>query len=186
MPQLKKSMDKNLVKKLSKVKIVISDVDGILTDGTIIVSKKQEFKTFHVEDALGTSLLRLAEIPISFISARNSDATSTRLNELKVEYYIQGTINKVSALDKILEKFHLKYEDVLYIGDGFVDIPVMEKVLVSVSVPNAHPEVKEVSDIVTNKSGGEGVLVEVAQNLLKAKGIYDKVFEKMRKEIYNA
>ena len=88
--------------------------------------------------------------------------------------------------DKILDKYHLKYDDVLYIGDGFVDIPVMEKVLVSVSVPNAHPEVKEVSDIVTNKSGGEGVLVEVAQNLLKAKGIYDKVFEKMRKEIYNA
>ena len=179
-------MNEKLLKKLSQIKIVISDVDGILTDGTISVSKNQEFKTFHVEDALATSLLKLADIPVSFISARVSEATTTRLDELKIKHYFQGYINKVVALDKILGIYNFDYKDVLYIGDGFVDIPVMEKVLVSVSVPNAHPEVKDASDIVTNKSGGEGVLVEVAQNLLKAKGIYDKVFEKMRREIYNA
>jgi len=179
-------MNEKFLKKLSQIKIVISDVDGILTDGTISVSKNQEFKTFHVEDALATSLLKLADIPVSFISARVSEATTARLDELKIKHYFQGYINKVSALDKILDIYNLNYNDVLYIGDGFVDIPVMEKVGFSISVPNAHLEVKEFSDFVTKKSGGEGVLVEVTKYLLKSKGIYDHIFQKMRKEIYDA
>ena len=85
-----------------------------------------------------------------------------------------------------LIKFHnLNYKDVLYIGDGFVDIPVMEKVGFSISVPNAHAEVKEYADFITKKSGGQGVLVEIAKHILKSKNIYDAVFERMRKEIYN-
>ena len=178
-------MNKELKKKISKVKIVISDVDGILTDGTITISSKSEFKTFHVEDALGTRLLEMANIPVSFISARKSDATSARLDELNIKHYLQGYINKVSALDKILDIYKLNYNDVLYIGDGFVDIPVMEKVLVSVSVPNGHPEVKDTADYVTKKSGGKGVMVEIAQDILKSKGIYNKIFEEMRSKIYN-
>ena len=82
-------MNDDLLKKLSKIKIVVSDVDGILTDATIIVSKDQEFKTFHVEDALGTRLLELADIPIAFISARKSRATTARLNELKIQNVYQ-------------------------------------------------------------------------------------------------
>ena len=179
-------MNEKSLKKLSQIKIVVSDVDGILTDGTISVSKNQEFKTFHVEDALATSLLKLADIPVSFISARKSDATTARLDELKIKHYFQGYINKISALDKIIDIYDIDYKDVLYIGDGFVDIPVMEKVGFSVSVPNAHAEVKEYADFVTEKSGGEGVLVEIVKYLLKSKGIYNDVFKRMRKEIYNA
>ena len=179
-------MNEKSLKKLSQIKIVVSDVDGILTDGTISISKNQEFKTFHVEDALGTSLLKLADIPVSFISARVSEATTARLDELKIKHYFQGYIDKVSALDKIIEIYNIDYKDVLYIGDGFVDIPVMEKVGFSISVPNAHLEVKEFADFITEKSGGEGVLVEIAQYLLKSKGIYNQVFKKMRNEIYNA
>ncbi len=177
-------MNDKLFKKLSQIKIVVSDVDGILTDGTIIVSKNQEFKAFHVEDALATSLLKLANIPVSFISARVSEATTARLDELKIKHYFQGYINKVSALDKIIDIYDINYGDVLYIGDGFVDIPVMERVGFSISVPNAHAEVKELADFVTKKSGGEGVLVEIVKYILKSKGIYDNVFEKMRKDIY--
>ena len=179
-------MNEKSLKKLSQIKIVVSDVDGILTDGTISISKNQEFKTFHVEDALGTSLLKLADIPVSFISARVSEATTARLDELKIKHYFQGYIDKVSALNKIIEIYNIDYKDVLYIGDGFVDIPVMEKVGFSISVPNAHLEVKEFADFITEKSGGEGVLVEIAQYLLKSKGIYNQVFKKMRNEIYNA
>ena len=178
-------MNDDLLNRLSKIKIVVSDVDGILTDGTIIVSKGQEFKTFHVEDALGTRLLELAEIPISFISARESEATTARLNELKIKNVYQGYLNKLHALDKIL-KTQSKKEHVLYIGDGYVDMPVMEEVGFSISVPNAHDEVKELADFVTKKSGGEGVIVEVAKYLLKSKGIYNQVFNKMKKNIYEA
>ena len=80
-------MNEKILKKLSKIKIVVSDVDGILTDGTISVSKNQEFKNFHVEDALATSLLKLANIPVSFISALTSGATTARLDELKIKHY---------------------------------------------------------------------------------------------------
>ena len=100
------------LKKLSKIKILISDVDGILTDGRILVSDQSEFKFFHVEDALATSLLNLADIPISFISARFSNATKTRLDELKIKHYFQGYLNKVKALDKIIGIYNLKYEDI--------------------------------------------------------------------------
>jgi len=179
-------MNESLLKKLSKIKMVVSDVDGILTDGTIIVSKNSEYKTFHVEDALGTSLLKLANIPISFISARDSEATTARLNELKIEHIFQGYVNKLAALDKIISIYSIECKDILYIGDGFVDMPVMEKVGFSISVPNAHSEVKELADFVTKKSGGQGVLVEIVQYLLKSKGIYDDVFNKMRKHIYEA
>ena len=177
-------MNEKLLKKLAKIKIIVSDVDGILTDGTIMVSKNREYKTFHVEDALGTGLLKLANIPISFISARESEATTARLKELRIEHVFQGYVNKLSALDKILDIYNIDYKDVLYIGDGFVDMPVMEKVGFSISVPNAHLEVKELADFVTLKSGGMGVLVEIVQYVLKSKGIYDKIFNKMRKEIY--
>lgn len=179
-------MNDKLFKKLSKVKIVVSDVDGILTDGTIIVSKGQEYKNFHVEDALGTSLLKLSNIPISFISARVSEATTARLDELKIDHVFQGYINKLSALNKIMKIYNVGYQDILYIGDGFVDMPVMEKVGFSVSVPNAHSEVKDIADFVTNKSGGTGVLVEIVQYLLKSKGIYDDIFNKMKKEVYDS
>ncbi len=179
-------MNEDLLRKISKTKIIVSDVDGILTDGTIIVSKSTEYKTFHVEDALATSLLKLANIPISFISARKSEATTVRLNELKIEHVFQGYINKLSALDKIIDIYNIDYQDVLYIGDGFVDMPVMEKVGFSVSVPNAHQEVKELADFVTQKSGGQGVLVEIVQYLLKSKGIYNDIFNKMKKHIYEA
>ena len=177
-------MNEKFLKKLSQIKIVVSDVDGILTDGTISVSKNQEFKTFHVEDALATSLLRLADIPISFISARASAATTARLDELKIEHYFQGYINKVSALNKIIDIYKVDYKNILYIGDGFVDMPVMEKVGFSVSVPNAHVEVKELADFVTIKSGGQGVLVEIVKHILKSKGIYNSIFEKMRTQVY--
>ena len=179
-------MKEYLLDRLSKIKIVVWDVDGILTDGTIIISKDQEFKTFHVEDALGTRLLELADIPISFISARESEATSKRLNELKIKNVYQGYLNKLHALDKILKIYNLKKKDVLYIGDGYVDMPVMEEVGFSISVPNAHDEVKSLADFVTEKSGGQGVMVEVAKYVLKSKGIYNQVFSQMKKYIYEA
>jgi len=179
-------MNEDLLKKLSKIKMIVSDVDGILTNGTIIVSKNSEYKTFHVEDALGTALLKLANIPISFISARDSEATTARLNELKIEHIFQGYVNKLVALDKIIDIYGIEHKDILYIGDGFVDMPVMEKVGFSISVPNAHKEVKELADFITKKSGGQGVLVEIVQYLLKSKGIYDNVFNKMRKDVYGA
>ena len=178
-------MNEENLKKLSKIKIVVSDVDGILTDGRIFVSKNHEFKSFHVEDALATSLLKLADIPVCFISARASEATTTRLDELKIKHYFQGYLNKVLALNKIISIYNLDYSDVLYIGDGFVDIPVMEKVGFSISVPNAHHEVKKEADFITHTSGGNGVLVEVVKYLLKSKDMYNDILKKMRREIYN-
>ena len=173
------------LKRLSKIKILVSDVDGILTDGKILVSQKTESKFFHVEDALATSLLKLADIPVSFISARFSEATKTRLDELKIKHYFQGCLNKVQALNKIISIYNLEYKDVLYIGDGFVDIPVMEKVGFSITVPEAHLEVQEQADFTTNKSGGTGVLVEIVKYLLQSKGLYHKTLLKMREQIYD-
>ena len=87
-------------------------------------------------------------------------------------------------MNKIIDIYKVDYKNILYIGDGFVDMPVMEKVGFSVSVPNAHVEVKELADFVTIKSGGQGVLVEIVKHILKSKGIYNSIFEKMRTQVY--
>ena len=177
-------MDSILTEALSNIKIIVSDVDGILTDGTLFISSDSEFKRFHVDDGVAVSLARLAGIPLSFISARKSDATTTRLKELGIKHYFVGYLNKVEALDEVLKIFELSYDDVLYIGDGLVDIPVLERAGCKVTVPNAMKKVKEVANWITTTRGGEGVLLEVVSELLKAKEIYDDTLDDMRRKIY--
>ena len=96
------TMDSIFKAALSNTKIIVSDVDGILTDGTLFISSNSEFKRFHVDDGVAASLTKLAKIPLSFISARKSEATTRRLKELGIKHYFVGYLNKVEALDEIL------------------------------------------------------------------------------------
>ena len=178
-------INKTLKDKIKKVSLIISDVDGVLTDGTVFIGTDgTEFKRFNVEDGTGSAFAYLASIPIVLISGRKSEATAIRAKELKIKHCFQGNLDKTSPYEEVCKIYDVNPENIAYIGDGLIDIPVMLRSGFSVSPQNAHQPVKDISDYITRKSGGEGVLREVVELILKEQDIYDQTLEKMKKRIY--
>ena len=156
----------------------LTDVDGVLTDGSLIYGDNGiEAKVFNVTDGVGMILLRFAGIKTGIITAKYSQATERRAKEMCVTELYQGVLNKGNVLDKLLEKYKLSTEDIAYIGDDLADIPVLEKVGFSVSVPNAPDEVKRMAIYITEQPGGKGAVREVATFILKNQGKYKKAIK---------
>ena len=175
----------NITKQFSKVELLVSDVDGVLTDGSIAVSSSgDESKTFCVEDGTGVALAHYAQLPLALLSGRFSKATSIRANELNIKHCIQGFLNKEEKIKELCSELKVSLDKVAYIGDGLVDIPVLDIVGCPISVPNAHPSVKDKSIYVTNTNGGGGVLYEVIEKILVEKNIYDDTIKIMKDDVY--
>ena len=179
--------DQDLSAKVRRVKAVFSDVDGVLTDGSVYVGPDDfELKRFSIQDGVGAALARLARIPLVLISGRYSEATASRARQLRIEDVHQGNLNKLEPFEKMLTKYDLTPEEVLFIGDGWIDVPVMEKVGVPVTVPGAPQSVLDVAIHVTRTRGGEGVLREVLEWLLEHQGRMEEVIAAMHRKIYKA
>ena len=175
----------SLKNKIKNISLIISDVDGVLTDGTIFIGADgTEFKQFNVEDGSGAAFARLASIPIALISGRESNATSIRAKELKIEHCFQGSLDKTTPYKEVCKIYNVTPDQVAYIGDGLIDIPVMLKSGLAIAPQNAHQSVKDISDYITEKSGGEGVLREIVELILKEKDIYNQTLDEMKKKIY--
>ncbi len=173
--------------RIKAVKAIFTDVDGVLTDGSIYVgSNGEELKRFTVEDGVGAALARQANLKIAFISGRSSGATLARARQMQVEEVHQGYLNKLEPFEHLLDKLQLQAEEVAYIGDGFIDMPLLERVGVPVSVPNAAAVVKDLALYITSCSGGQGVLFEVVQWILTNQGRLDEVMAGIRAQIYRA
>jgi 3-deoxy-D-manno-octulosonate 8-phosphate phosphatase (KDO 8-P phosphatase) len=167
---------------LKNIKIVIIDVDGVLTDGAIYIdSSGYETKAFHVLDGTGISYLHRAGIKTAIISGRNSAAVNHRAKELGIEDVYQGTKNKIDAYKKILEKHALRDEEVCYIGDDLIDLPILCRVGLPVAVANASPIVKHHALYVTKTKGGSGAVREVAEKILKFQEKWDFIMERYGK-----
>lgn len=174
-------------KKIKDIKLLVSDVDGVLTDGTIYTgSDGTEFKNFSVEDGAGAAYARVAGLPIALISGRFSLCTLLRSKEMGIEHCYQGKLNKLGSYQELKEIFSVSDHEVAYIGDGLIDIPLLERVGFPCTVPGAHERVASLCDYTTIKEGGHGALREVVELILTQKGVYDKIYEKMSKEIYKA
>ncbi len=173
---------KNLRKKAKNVKLFVMDVDGVLTDGKIIYdSEGREIKQFHVHDGLGIKLLRNVGIKTAIITSRDSFPVEKRARELKIDFLYQGIKDKLTVLDKIREKLFLGYEEILYIGDDLVDLPVLKKVGFPISVPSAPDIVKRICIYITEKNGGEGAVREAAELILKLRDEFDEAIEEYTK-----
>ena len=180
-------MNDALRQKVEKVKAIFSDVDGILTDGSIYVGPDHfELKRFSVNDGVGAALARIAGFPMALISGRHSEATTARAEQLRISEVHQGSLNKLVPFRQLLDKFELDASEVVYIGDGWIDLPVMEIAGVPVSVPDAPDEVKAAAVYVTRTQGGSGVLLEVVEWVLSTQGRLEPVMAEMRKNIYKA
>ena len=122
-------LDNNFEDRVKKIKFLISDVDGVLTDGKILIASNGiESKTFCVEDGTGVAIAKYAGLDIAFISGRFSKSTEIRAKELGIKYCIQGHLNKIDQLYKLIDKLKIKLHQVAYIGDGLIDIPVLKVV----------------------------------------------------------
>ncbi|EEZ80223.1 MAG: 3-deoxy-manno-octulosonate-8-phosphatase KdsC [Candidatus Thioglobus sp.] len=157
-----------------EIKLIIFDVDGVLTDGGLYFSDDgQEFKRFNSLDGLGIKILKDNGIEPAIITARQSTTVEHRMKNLGIEHFYQGQEDKVVAFNDLLDKLSLNAEQVAYMGDDVIDLPVMTKVGLPIAVSNAHELVKEKSCIVTDKIGGHGAVREVCDFILKAQDKFD-------------
>ena len=165
--------------KIKKIKLLILDVDGVLTDGRIIwTSSAEEMKFFNVQDGVGIILAQRAGLKVAIISARKSKVTEIRAKELKITDVYQTTESKFIAYKELKDKYKLADEQVAHIGDDLHDIPVLRMVGFAVATANAQDEVKQVAHYITEKNGGNGAVREVVNMILKANGLWDKAVEK--------
>ncbi len=160
--------------KLEKVKMLLLDVDGVMTDGKIIYTDSgAEIKAFCVKDGLGMRLLMNAGIKIGVITGRSSEALRHRCKNLNIEYIFDGVSDKAVILDKIVEITGIKASEIAYMGDDLPDIPVMRNTGIPIAVADAHEMVIETASIVTSAKGGNGAIREVCEAILKAQGQWE-------------
>jgi len=170
----------------ANVKMLISDVDGVLTDGSVYKgSGGREFKRFNVIDGAGAAIARVAGIKIALISGRYSEATAIRAEELKITEIYNGILDKRTPYKEIKEKHDLKDNEIAYVGDDLIDIAVMEQVGVPISVANAYQRVKDISVYITEKSGGQGAFREAIEWILIQQGRLEEVLTALQNEVQN-
>lgn len=161
---------------LSKVKLLLLDVDGVMTDGRIIYDNAGgESKAFDVKDGHGIKLLQRAGLLVGIITGRQSALVAHRAAELGIELVYQGVKDKRLPFNEILEKLNLKPMEVAYVGDDIVDLPVMRQVGFAVTVADASDDVKPYAHMITKRCGGRGAVREVCDFLLKESGRWSSV-----------
>ncbi len=168
----------DIAAKVKLVRLLILDVDGIMTDGSIVYDNEGgETKTFNVRDGHGIKLMMKAGLSLALITARSSQAVLRRADELGITLVYQGTRDKLSAFEEILEETSLEQGQTAYMGDDIIDIPVLKRAGFSVTVPDAASEVKERVDYITEKKGGRGAVREVVEMILKEQGKWEGVIK---------
>jgi 3-deoxy-D-manno-octulosonate 8-phosphate phosphatase (KDO 8-P phosphatase) len=172
-------MDKDLAGRIGRIKLLICDVDGVLTDGGIIIdSNGVETKRFDVKDGHGLKLLQRAGIHVALLTGRESQVVSYRAEELGITEVIQGAKDKRKAYDVLKERTGFQDENIAYVGDDVVDIPVLRQVGVAIAVRDAVDEVKASAHYVTSCSGGKGAIREIVQLILKTQNLWERVLER--------
>jgi len=160
----------------AKVKLMIFDVDGVLTDGSLHFGPDGEMmKTFNVHDGLGIKLLQESGVQTAIISARRSAITARRAQDLGFTHVHQGGHDKLTPFRELLALTGLTEEQCGYIGDDVVDAPLLKRVGFAVSVPNGRPEAQALSHLVTQAGGGKGAVREICEFLLRAQDNYERV-----------
>jgi 3-deoxy-D-manno-octulosonate 8-phosphate phosphatase (KDO 8-P phosphatase) len=159
------------------IKLIILDVDGVLTDGSIILDNDgNEYKAFHVRDGHGIKMLHKAGVGVAIITGRHSKVVERRAHELGITEVFQKCLDKRVAYAQLLKQYSLKNDEVAYVGDDIVDAPIMSVVGLPVAVADAADEAKRFALMVTKNRGGRGAVREVTDYILKAKGLWQGMF----------
>ena len=168
-------MDKELLSKAANIKLAVFDVDGVLTNGQLILGESgNEYKAFHVRDGHGLVMLLETGCNIAVITARSSKIVAERMASLGIKYVYQGEKDKGARLMKLIDELGIQREQVAYTGDDVIDLPAMIKVGLPIAVADARPEVKQHADWITEERGGQGAVREVCELIMKAQGKFDE------------
>jgi 3-deoxy-D-manno-octulosonate 8-phosphate phosphatase (KDO 8-P phosphatase) len=164
-----------LLEKMRKIKLVILDVDGVLTDDTVFVGPEgMEFKRFCIADGLGIHLARKYGIEVALLSGRPSPATLVRARELGIDDILQKPEDKLNFYNHLKSKYHLDDENIAFMGNDLVDIGVLKQCGLAFAVPDSPETIRRAADYVTRKPGGFGAVREVLDMILDAKGIKEE------------
>jgi len=160
---------------MSRVKLFLCDVDGVLTDGSIFIGGEREFKRFNIRDGLGLVLARRAGLKIGWVSARPSPATKLRADELKIHFLVQQNdrVSKTGAIEELLTQEKMSWDEVCFVGDDIVDLGPLRRAGFAVAVADGVAEAQATAHFVTQAAGGRGAIREVIEMILKAQGIWE-------------
>ena len=173
---------KSCLPKAKGLKLFLMDMDGVLTDGTITYTHEgNEIKSFHTRDGLGIRLLMESGLEVGLITARQSEAVNRRVQDLKIKHVFQKAQNKLEIFENLLRKLNLQPAEVGYMGDDWLDLPLLVRVGFAATVADAVPEVLQVAHYVTKKNGGRGAVREVCDLILEAQGTKSGLLEKYLK-----
>jgi 3-deoxy-D-manno-octulosonate 8-phosphate phosphatase (KDO 8-P phosphatase) len=171
-----KGYGNSAVGKAKKIKLLIVDVDGVMTDGSIILDNEgNEFKRFNVRDTHGIKLPMRHGIEVAITTGRQSKVVNLRAKELGIKHVYQKCRNKVGPYQDLKSKLSVSDSEMAYIGDDVVDIPIMKRVGLSIAVSDAHKDILEFADIITEEEGGKCAVRSVCDFILKSKGIWKEI-----------
>ena len=170
--------------KAKKIKAIVFDVDGVLTDGGIIYDNSgMEIKRFNVKDGQIISHLKKNGIVVGAITGRNSQVVKNRCEELKLDFHFHGSSNKLIQYQKIKEEYNLSDEEIAYIGDDIIDLPILTRCGLSSTPNDARAYIKQYTDYITPSKGGDGALRDLADMILEEQGFLKIILdENIRKE----
>lgn len=174
-----KGVSDEINQKAEKIKLLITDVDGVLTDGGIIYDDAgMEYKKFNVKDGFIVAPLRKNGIMVGAITGRNSKVVENRCEELHFDFHYHGIRDKSKKLIEVLEVLEISLDEVAYIGDDLMDLPILNKVGFSACPADALPYVSEHVDFISSLPGGQGVFREVSDVILQSKGLLGPIIQK--------
>jgi 3-deoxy-D-manno-octulosonate 8-phosphate phosphatase (KDO 8-P phosphatase) len=163
---------KDLNEKAARIRLLIFDVDGVLTDGSLFVGDDgQEYKAFNSRDGHGIKMLQKYGVEIAIITGRTSQVVEHRMANLGITHIYQGKLEKLPAYEELRKKLGISPEETAYVGDDVVDLPVMRRVGLAIAVQDAHPLVRQHSHWQTPSAGGRGAARDVCEMLMEAKGV---------------
>lgn len=168
-----------LLEKAARIRLAIFDVDGVLTDGSLYLGDDgQEYKAFNSKDGLGMKLLQSSGVEIAIITARTSQVVALRMQSLGIDRLYQGRRDKLPAFHELLQRLDLQPDRVAYVGDDLLDLPIMGRVGLAITVHDANHEVVKRAHWQTRARGGQGAAREVCELLMKAQGTYQTMLQR--------
>lgn len=168
----------NILGKAARLKLLILDVDGVLTDGRLFFDNQGlEYKCFHARDGHGIKLLRQTGVEVAVISGRKSNSVALRMQSLGIEHVYQGYENKIAALENLMQKLGVDPVQVAHVGDDVLDLPIMTRVGLAIAVDDANFAVKQRAHWCTTLPGGQGAVREVCDLIMQAQGTFAAVLD---------
>ncbi len=171
-----------ILAKAKQLKLLILDVDGVLTDGRLFFDEQgREYKSFHARDGHGIKLLQQTGVAVAVISGRNSPTVALRMKSLGIQHIYQGHEDKIAAFEEVIQKVGCQTEQAAHVGDDLLDLPLMVRVGLAIAVNDAVKEVKDFADWNTTLAGGQGAVREVCDLIMQAQGTFSDIVENYKK-----